>query len=140
VASWTQVAESAPPLAATVQQLFEAHKHKTMATIRKDGSPRISGIEVTFEWGDLRLRMMPESRKERDLKRDPRLAVHTVSIGEEWTADANLSGRAIEEPEGSHSFRIEIEEVVLTRLGDPSDHLVIEWWSEPEGSRQVRRR
>ena len=27
---------------------FDAHKHKTLATLRKDGSPRISGTEVVF--------------------------------------------------------------------------------------------
>jgi hypothetical protein len=35
------------------QPLFDAHRHKTIATVRADGSPRISGIEPTFEDGEL---------------------------------------------------------------------------------------
>ena len=45
--SWDEVARSAPELATAVQRLFDAHKHRTMATLRRDGSPRISGIEAT---------------------------------------------------------------------------------------------
>lgn len=71
MASWREFAASAPELAAGVLRLFDAHKHKTMATIRKDGSPRISGIEATFEDGQLWLGMMPSSRKAQDLRRDP---------------------------------------------------------------------
>lgn len=140
MASWADVSRSAPELAETVRRLFEAHKHKTMATLRRDGSPRISGIEATFEGEDLWLGMMPDSRKAQDLRRDPRMALHSTSVGEDWEADAKVSGRAIEVPaEGYHRFRIDITEVVLTRLGEPPDHLVIEWWREGQGVRSVRR-
>ncbi len=51
-----------------------------------------------------------------------------------WLGDAKIAGRAVElppqEPSGrpSSRFRIEISEVVLTRVGEPADHLVIESW------------
>jgi hypothetical protein len=133
------VAKWAPAFAEAVRRLFDAHKHKTLATLEADGSPRISGIEATFEGDDLWLGMMPSSRKVQDLRRDPRMALHTASVGEEWSADAKLSGRAIEVPAGSNRFRVEITRVVLTRLGDPPDHLVIEWWSEANGLQRTRR-
>jgi hypothetical protein len=139
VASWGEVAGTAPELAERVRELFDAHKHKTMATIRRDGSPRISGIEATFENGQLWLGMMPSSRKTQDLRRDPRLALHSGSVEGGWTADAKVSGSAIEEPEGSHRFRIDVAEAVVTRLGDPPQYLVIEWWTEGRGLQRIHR-
>ena len=44
---------AAPELAARARALFEAQKHLTIATLRRDGSPRISGIECVFEDGEL---------------------------------------------------------------------------------------
>jgi hypothetical protein len=156
VASWRDVADSAPEFAQRVQAVFDAHRHKTLATVRQDGSPRISGIEATFADGELWFGSMAGSRKTNDLKRDPRLALHSASEEPPAEArpsrgDAKLSGRAVEvrDParlnalggEGSGDlFRIEIAEVVLTRVGDPPDHLVIELWREGEGLRQIIRR
>jgi hypothetical protein len=140
MASWGEVAEAAPELAQAVRRLFDEHKHKTMATLRQDGSPRISGVEAQFEDDELWIGMMADSRKARDLLRDPRMALHTAGGTGEWTADAKLSGRAVEKPaEGHHRFRIDVGEIVITRLGDPPDHLVIEWWREGEGLRSARR-
>ena len=53
MASWHQVAASAPRFADTVRALFDAHRHKVLATLRKDGSPRVSGIETGFVEGEL---------------------------------------------------------------------------------------
>jgi len=33
-----------------------------------------------------------------------------------------------------------VTEVVVTRIGDPPDHLVIELWREGEGLRRMQRR
>lgn len=140
MASWAEVTEAAPELAEAVRRLFDEHKHKTMATLRRDGSPRISGVEATFEPEELWIGMMPESRKARDLQRDPRMALHTAGGSGEWRADAKLSGLAVEVPaDGYHRFRIDVTEIVLTRLGDPPDHLVIEWWREGQPVRRARR-
>ena len=149
---WEALVQAEPEFAQRVQQLFDAHKHKTMATLRKDGSPRISGIEVEFADGDVWLGMMPGSLKAADVRRDPRLALHSTSVdpvdGQEssWPGDAKLAGRAVEvtDPDASvaagHRFRVEVSEVVLTRVGDPADHLVIESWHEGRGlQRQTRR-
>jgi hypothetical protein len=45
MAAWRDVEQSEPEFAARVRRLFEAGRHKTIATLRADGSPRISGIE-----------------------------------------------------------------------------------------------
>ena len=40
--------KAAPELALAVQRSFDAHIHKTLATLRADGSPRISGQAVSY--------------------------------------------------------------------------------------------
>jgi hypothetical protein len=155
MARWAEVEAAEPDFAAAVQEKFDAHRHKVMATVRKDGSPRLSGIEVTFSDGDVWFGSMPGARKLADLARDSRLALHCTSDDPPedpttWTGDAKLSGRAVEvdDPErlnamgdgsseemSGHLFRVDITEVVLTKVGDPPDHLEVTLWT-PEGGRR----
>ena len=150
MATWREFEAATPELAARARALFEAQKHLTIATLRRDGSPRISGIECTFEDGDLLFGSMGGAVKALDLRRDPRFALHSGtgdSVTWEgdparWQGDAKLSGRAEEASGGgeSHRFRAEIEEVVTVRLGgDPVDHMVVDAWREGEAVRQFRR-
>lgn len=156
-ASWSVLVESEPGFAADVQRRFDKYVHKVIATLRKDGSPRVSGIEAEFRDGELWLGMMPGSLKAKDLRRDPRMALHsgTEDPGETPAPgtlfDAKVSGLAVEvygddgrpgqAPNGEpHRFRVEVAEVVLVALGDPADHLLIRTWTPGRGLRQVRRR
>ena len=162
MASWRDFAQAEPEFAGLIKARFDSHKHKIMATLRKDGSPRISGIEATFADGQLWLGMMPDSRKALDLRRDSRLALHCMSADPEMAdGDAKLAGSATEHtgddtktafgttlqeagqemPEGPfHLFSVDIQEAVLIRLGEPADHLVIETWREGRGLKRVERR
>ena len=79
MAKWDDVEREEPAFAARVRALFDARKHKTLATLRADGSPRISGIEVEFNDGELTFGSMPGARKGTDLVRDPRFALHGPS-------------------------------------------------------------
>ena len=158
--AWFEVERAVPELAAAVRARFEAHRHKVLATLRADGSPRLSGIETTFKDGELWLGMMPDSLKALDLRRDPRLALHTPPSDPDLTdPDARITGRAIEvtgpdamarlvegderhsegPPEG-HVFRVDVTELLLLSIGDPADHLVIETWNEARGYSRVERR
>ena len=93
---WSDVVIAAPELAAAVQARFDAHGLGLLATLRRDGSPRISGIEPLFALGEVWLGMMPESRKALDLLRDPRFALHNATVDKAVTeGDAKLAGRAI---------------------------------------------
>jgi hypothetical protein len=154
VARWSDVEREAPELAARARALFEAHRHKTMATLRKDGSPRISGIELEFRDGDVWFGSMWRAVKALDLQRDPRFAIHSGSDDPDaWNGDAKIAGRAEEmtdrevagdeggeePPEPSHSFRLDINELSVVRLGEPRDHLVIESWHEGRGVTSLRR-
>src|ERR1700738_2123666 len=102
MASWTEFASAEPVLARRVEERFRIRKHKTLATLRKDGSPRISGIEVEFADGQLYLGMMPGSLKLHDLERDPRLALHSPTEDppdgrpQAWAGEAKLAGVAVE--------------------------------------------
>ena len=72
--------EAAPELARRVRALFDSHRHKTLATLRADGSPRISGIECAFEDGELVFGSMAGARKGADLRRDDRFALHSATV------------------------------------------------------------
>jgi len=97
VATWEQVEGEAPELAAAAWRFLDAHIHKTLATLRRDGSPRISGTDVQFEGGDLLMGSMWRSMKALDLLRDPRFALHGGSADPpDWDGDAKLAGRAEE--------------------------------------------
>ena len=138
--SWADVAREAPEFAQRVRGLFDARKHKTMATVRSDGSPRISGIEVSFDGGELRFGSMAGSVKGHDLRRDPRLAVHSPTVDPppddpgRWPGEAKIAGRAI--PDGD-AFRVEVTEVVLTSV---AELLVIESWHPGRGYERRERR
>ena len=150
--SWADLEKAEPEFAARARRLFDARRHKTMATLRKDGSPRISGIDIEFRDGEVMLGLMPGSVKGADLLRDPRLALHSPSPDppedspSEWTGDAKISGRAFELSEpvrpdpSARWFRVELEEVVVTSVGRPPDHLVIESWHPGRGLQRQQRR
>jgi hypothetical protein len=152
MARWSEVESEAPELAARARAMFDAGKHKTLATLRKDGSPRISGIEMEFRDGDVWIGSMWKGVKALDLQRDPRFALHSASDDPDvWKGDAKIAGRAEEitdrEPaedpdaEPSHSFRLDVSELsVVTLGGNPPDHLIIDSWHEGRGVTNRRRR
>ena len=76
MATWGEFETAQPEFARRVRKLMTTRKHLTMATLRRDGSPRISGTEVQFDGADLRIGSMPGARKALDLRRDARVAVH----------------------------------------------------------------
>ncbi len=142
MASWHEIEAEAPELAARARELFDANKHKTLATLRRDGSPRISGIEITFDDGELCFGSMWRAVKALDLQRDPRFAIHSASDGADFKADAKVAGRAeeVSSDGNSHLFRADVTELVVISLGgDPPDHLVIESWHAGRGVTTRRR-
>jgi hypothetical protein len=148
--AWHNVEQLEAEFAQRVRALFDAHRHKTIATLRADGSPRISGIEAVFEDGELVFGSMPNARKGADLRRDPRFALHSATVdpveGSEaqWPGEAKISGRAIavgpitEAPDGDR-FYADIAEVVHTHLNKEGTMLVVEWWTATHGLRRIER-
>jgi hypothetical protein len=148
--TWHEVELAEPAFAERVRTLFDAHRHKTIATLRADGSPRISGIEAQFEDGELTFGSMPHARKGADLQRDPRFALHSATVDPvegaeaQWPGEAKIAGRAIPDgplatgPEGER-FRADITEVVHTHLNEAATLLVVEWWTPSKGLQRVER-
>ena len=148
--AWRDVESAEPEFAQRVRKLFDTHRHKTIATLRADGSPRISGIEAAFEDGELSFGSMPNARKGADLLRDPRFALHSATVdpidGAEarWPGEAKISGQAIHAgpttiaPDGD-LFHADIAEVVHTHLNESATRLVVEWWTSDHGLRTIER-
>lgn len=153
--NWADFSATEPDLARTVEDRFGAFTHHTLATLRKDGSPRTTGLEVRFLNGELWLGMMPDSLKARDLRRDPRFALQ-ANPGEGTGmggGDVRIAGQAIEvedsaakaeyteevePPEPFHLFRTELTEVVRTYVEDDT-YLVVQFWRPGEPLRTRKR-
>ena len=153
--NWAAFTAAEPELAKTAEERFGAFTHHVLATLRKDGSPRTTGIEVRFLNGELWLGMMPDSLKALDLRRDPRFALQANPGGGQTMGggDVRISGQAIEvddpqakagyseevePPEPFHLFRAELTEVVRTYVEDDK-YLVVQIWKPGEPVRTVKR-
>jgi len=159
MANWLEFEAAAPELAAYALRRLDAHKHKTIATLRADGSPRISGIEITVADGELWIGGMVGSRKLADLRRDGRFALHSGSddpaADGSWAeGDAKLSGVAVEvfgdldfarfsggeAPTAPFElFRADLREVSTVRVAQAGDHLVVDFWKPGEAVRRMDR-
>ncbi|MBT3154634.1 pyridoxamine 5'-phosphate oxidase family protein [Streptomyces sp. CHD11] len=156
-ANWAAFTAAEPGLAKTVEERFAAYPHHVLATLRGDGSPRTTGLEVRFLNGELWFGMMPDSRKALDLRRDPRFALQ-ANPGEGTGmggGDVRLAGRAVEipaedtrtraryaeeaePPEPFRLFRTELTEVVRTYVEDET-YLVVQVWKPGGPVRTLRR-
>ncbi len=150
MANWSDVEAAAPHLAAAVRSRFEAYGLAILATLRRDGSPRVSGVEPLFALGELWLGMMPGSRKGIDLSQDPRCALHNATTDKNVAeGDAKITGKAIAVtdpdnldayraawvasveipvPEPFTLFRIDITELAMISIAD--EKLVVDFWRE----------
>jgi hypothetical protein len=153
--NWAAFTSAEPDLAKTVEERFGAFTHHVLATLRKDGSPRTTGLEVRFLHGELWLGMMPDSFKALDLRRDPRFALQ-ANPGEGQSmggGDVRIAGRAVEvedgdakgayvtevePPEPFHLFRTELTEVVRISVEDEK-YLVVQVWKPGQPLRTTKR-
>ncbi|RVW02707.1 pyridoxamine 5'-phosphate oxidase family protein [Rhodococcus xishaensis] len=158
MSNWTTFATEAPDLARAVEARLEAHKHHVLATLRRDGSPRVSGTEVEIYDGSLLLGSMVGARKVQDLQRDPRYSLHSNPghhsmdggdakitgraqeilgerkrrIVDHWIVDRSPSEPAeAEVPAEAEAFELDLEEVVLTTV--EGEHLNIDLWRPGNG-------
>lgn len=151
MATWRQFEQEAPELAAQVKRRFEAYETHVLATLRRDGRPRVSGSEVDFHGPDLTFGSMLGARKAHDLRRDGRCALHAHPAD----GDAKVAGVAIEvtdatgkealttggEPAGGfHAFRLDLTEAVLTTVDEEAQLLVIQLWRPGRGVTLTQRR
>ena len=149
MASWAQFQAESPELAEAVRTAFAVGKHCTMATIRADGGPRISGTEVEFVDGEVYLGMGDDTRKALDLRRDPRVAVHSPTRDPlddgSWAGEGKLSG-VVEQvatpsnyPPGGIRMRVSLTSAVYTGLTDDRQQLRIRLWRPGRGTETMLR-
>ena len=158
--SWNDVVVAAPELAERVRARFETTGLGYLATLRKDGSPRISGLEPLFWDGHLWFGMMPDSLKQADVERDPRFSLHAANVDKQIAdGDARVSGcvvpvtdrelfkafkaafhdaTGVEVPGEFPLYTVDITELMFLKPG--GDHLVIESWRPGEQPKRVERR
>jgi hypothetical protein len=88
---------AAPAIAGPIRERFTATGLALLATLCRDGSPRISPIEVSFQDGRLYVGMMPNSRKSLDLRADPRCALITpIADRHDQSGEGKLFAEAVE--------------------------------------------
>jgi hypothetical protein len=147
MARWSEFEAAEPRFASRVRGLMTSRKHLTMATLRRDGSPRISGTEVEFTDGQLQIGSMPGAVKAQDLRRHPRVAIHGPTEDPPegrpagWKGEAKVAGTAVEVDSGgaAHRFVIDVDEAVITHLNEAGTRLVVESWNPDRGYRALER-
>ena len=145
MSSWGEFESVEPEFAQRVRGLMSARKHLTMATLRRDGSPRISGTEIEFAENEMKIGSMAAAVKAQDLFRDARVAIHGPTADppedkpDDWSGEAKIAGKAVAQKSGndSHAFAIDVEEAVITSVA--GDKLVIESWTPSRGYRKIER-
>lgn len=123
---WDQFEAACPEFAAEGRRRFTHDQLVLLGTNRRDGWPRISPCEVDLAAGHLFLGMMWRSMKALDLRRDPRVIVHTVQCDREAASgDLKLYGRAVEI--GERALRAAFRAAIKTRINwapeEPRFHL-----------------
>ena len=146
--SWGEFRAAEPAFADLAQRILQRGVALVIATLRADGAPRVSGIEVVFDGDELAFGSMPGARKGADLRRDPRFALHAApadqSGGDLGEGDLKVSGRAVwggalSGPVAGDAFRVDLTEVAWIGLNDVRNRLVVRWWTPSAGLRSVER-
>ena len=150
MAQWADIEKSEPGLASRIRARFEGHPHHVLGTVRLDGSPRLSGINVFFNEGRLWFGSMASARKVDDIRRDPRVAFYSATLDEHMNGgDASISGTARplsaetvsvwrpESPTDGDFFEVDIIRLHLVEV--VAEELVVSMWDNARGLRIVKR-
>lgn len=144
-ATWAVFAAAAPALAGQVRERFAANLHHVVGTLRPNGAPRLSGTEVQIDDRAVGLGMMAGSRKLADVRRDPRVEIHSAPVEDDLASgDAKLAGHLLardrDEPghPGAGFFELLLELVSLVRVDH--DELLFTTWRPGHEVREIRRR
>ncbi len=126
--NWGDFARREPELAALGQERLDRHGLVMLATLRKNGFPRISPVEPLFFNGQLYLGMMWQSRKALDLIRDPRCSIHNaVSDRHASEGEFKVYGRAMDitNPNERQDYIQAMAEKIDLEFGDQQFHCFV---------------
>jgi hypothetical protein len=158
VLRWGEFEAAAPEVATRVRELFDRYGFAFAGTIRRDGTPRISPVEVRLVEGELVLVLIAGTHKARDLRRDPRIVLNSPVVDpEDPGAEFKLRGRVVDVDEAQRTVTAEAVKresgwrpppswhVLAVRVDDVA-HLAWErgaldmlHWTEARGTRRLRR-
>jgi hypothetical protein len=153
---WAEFEEVAPELAALGRERIERFGFVFLATLRKDGGPRVNPVEAHFVEGELAHVLMKDSAKARDLLRDPRAYLHTPILDAELGRPGEFKARARaipatdgrlrsaiadavdlrggwRPPDDWHFFTIEIESAAFHDYDQSADVHVVKRWTPGRG-------
>jgi hypothetical protein len=157
---WADMEQRQPELAALGRRRLIDPGVLLVATIRRDGTPRLSPVEPFIMTCHLFLSMLWQSKKAADLMRDPRVLVHSIVTSRDGSdGEFKVRGTAVVEddqlvkrryaaavaaqlgwhpdPARFHLFSIDIEDVVYLRYDDNTGDQYLSAW--PPGRESVRR-
>jgi hypothetical protein len=95
VATWAEVAAAAPELAGGGERLFRAFTLAYLATVRRDGGPRVHPVTITVHDGRLYAFLVRGTPKRADLLRDPRYALHSFPSFPGGTTDSYVDEEVV---------------------------------------------
>ena len=125
--SWGRMEAEAPGLAAIGRERFRSHLMAWLATVRRDGSPRLHPVtpSITSD-GRLVVFMEPTSPKGRDLRRDGRYAMHCHVPDIIGTAhgEFSITGRAVVERDPA-ARDIAIESYIASGFPVPLERYIL---------------
>ena len=94
-----------PELEEGIRRLLEGRNYAHLATILPDGSPHSVPIWVGLEGDRIAFFTQPQSRKARNLERDPRVALSVIDLENPYR-NAWIRGRIIETTDGDEALPV----------------------------------
>ena len=148
--SWHDLETWAPEIARLGEERLDQARVALLATLRRDGSPRISPVEPYLSQGHLLFGAMSWSLKTRDLLRDSRCVLHSAVTGpDEGEGELKLYGRAIEaddqirdscqgwwleRPRGNATvFVLDVEQAAFISWDTERGQMIVRRWSAQRG-------
>ena len=148
MASWAEFAGAAPAVAALGLKQFEKFQIAYLATVRKDGAPRVHPISPIIADGRLFVATPKTSPKRLDLARDGRYVIHALpgkddaeflirGIAQRLTDDktrasvSDAAGHTISDHDWI--FEYDIQEAMMAyweNAGQPDTRPVREFWRD----------
>jgi hypothetical protein len=149
--SWRDLETSAPEIARLGRERLDQARVALLATLRRDGSPRISPVEPYLSQGQILFGAMSRSLKTSDLLRDPRCVLHSAITGpDNGEGELKLYGRVTEAddqirnscqegwwlsrpPDAATVFAVNIEQAVFISWDTERGQMIVRRWSPQRG-------
>jgi PPOX class probable F420-dependent enzyme len=104
-------------LSADVRRLLDRPNYAHVATLLPDGAPHVVPVWVDLEGDNVAILTGPDSRKSRNLERDPRVAISVIDLDQPY-ASVLIRGRLVEKVDGDRGWAI-IDRISRKYTGQP---------------------